>query len=49
MESRRSSGSWVFKETEYLLSSCVSGEWLEVTAEETLSSHTWKGKFDAKR
>jgi hypothetical protein len=49
MEPRRASASWVFKETEYLLSSCVSGDWLEVTVEETVSSSTWKGKFEAKR
>ncbi|CAI8048211.1 Centrosomal protein CCDC61, partial [Geodia barretti] len=48
MEPRRASSSWVFKETEYLLSSCVSGDWLEVTVEGTVSSNIWKGKFEAK-
>ena len=46
---RRASGTWVFKDVEYFLSSCVSEEWLEVAVEETGSGDTWKGKFEAKR
>ena len=49
MEPRRASGGWVFKETDYLLSSCVSEDLLEVTVEETVSGYTWRGKFEAKR
>lgn len=48
-EKSRVSAIWLFRSTEYLVSSSVRDNVLEVQVEETLSTDQWRGRFEAKR
>ena len=43
------SASWMLRDTEYVVSCCVSGNVLEVQVEEALTTDQWRGRFEAKR
>lgn len=49
MSRREVSASWVFRDTEYLVSCSITEKNLEVMVEEPLTTNQWKGRFEAKR
>lgn len=49
LEGQQVSASWVFRDTEYLVSCSITEDALEAVVEETLTTNQWKGRFEAKR